>query len=105
MAREFSVITTETSWWPGVDEVIPLGQLIEKKEGFVVGESSHFIFEPRDGDRDEDGYTYNNKLEAWVSMPCDDENLGELVKMKLPEESKTARRDNKPFFWPEGKDG
>jgi len=69
-------------------------------EHYIHSDSYHII-EPQEGDRDKDGYTYDDKIKAWVSVPYDDKNYGECVRMKAPEKSATARRDNKPFFTPQ----
>lgn len=49
------------------------------------------LFEPMEGDKDEDGYVFDGKV--W--------SRGQLVRSKLPEDSTTAKRNNKPFFMPE----
>lgn len=94
----------EPVYWPGDEPPVEIEKYTAAYERYYVHPDSYHIFDPQEGDRDEDGYTYDSKIEAWVSLPHFDENYGELVTMKGPKESKTARRNNEPFFWPESEE-
>ena len=62
---------------------------------FYIHPDDCHIFEPQVGDKDEDGFRFENG--AWVRI----EMNGYIIIIDA-DESDTARRNNKPFFWPEG---
>ena len=73
---------------------------ISKDWPILIHPDSYHIFEPRDGDKDEDGMVYEDKHEGWESPPYYCETFGESLTAKPKQESQTARRDGKEFFWP-----
>lgn len=71
------------------------GRYWELTKAFIEPESEH-IFEPQDGDKDEEGYVYNSKMEGWekrivYSVERD---------FKRKEFSETTTRNGKHFFTP-----
>lgn len=69
-------------------------ELNDNEKIYIHPDSLH-IFEPKEGDKDEDGRVYDSKIEGWACLLDGAEEVAELVNCK------TARRDNKPFHWPE----
>ena len=76
----------------------PVGEQFSR---FYVCDDSFSVFDPKDGDKDEDGYVYEERKLAWFRK--DGLYDGEPV-YSYRAESLTARRDNKHFFWPENKE-
>lgn len=104
MAREFGVKFISHG---GADLIYNGGDdfsVIDCPRGHYVGEYYHVspdslpIFEPKVGDKDEDGYVYEEKKLAWLrkdGLYDNDPVYG------YRHTSEIAKRDNKPFFMPE----
>ena len=104
MMRDFGVTYNEVAQFDNLIAAFSDDGSYFGPNKLYIHPDSYDIFKPIDGDRDEDGYTYDSKIEAWVSLPWDDKDYGECFKMKSPEESKIAKRNNKPFFHPKSND-
>lgn len=60
------------------------------------------LLEPKDGDKDEDGYVYHAKLKWWLREDSDGKGTGHVFNKGCI--SQTAKRDGKHFFFPERED-
>ncbi len=118
MAREFGVefytqnydscsgsISIRTSGGIGGSEecntVSIESQLISSSGRVYIHPRSLPVFEPQNGDKDEDGYIYDGKKKVWFSpLIYIDWEVGKQAGLKRPE-GRTARRNGKAFFMPE----
>ena len=66
---------------------------------YVHPNSEHFL-EPQEGDKDEDGFIFSEKLQAWERRYTDSDGE-QTIDAMLPHQSVTAKRNGKAFFTPE----
>jgi hypothetical protein len=69
----------------------------------IIHPDSLELLKPREGDKDENGFVFCERTQAWwrengFSITGSGEPV---LRALLPEESRTAKRGGKPFFWPE----
>lgn len=104
MAREFGVEYTLAEYEEPVCKIRFDSSIqnigIQGPTVLYVHPDSYSIFEPMVGDKDEDGWAYNDKIEAWERLSYVDEDYGEIWNARDPKDCQTARRNNSPFFWP-----
>jgi len=71
----------------------------EEVKHYIHPDSEH-IFEPQEGDKDEDGFRYVNDGEGqWQRY-----EMNGRLRMFDAEESCVSKRNNKHFFWPESEE-
>jgi hypothetical protein len=94
-------------FWDGVShntKPVPWGLIVnaamlsEPPKLYIHYDSLHLL-DPKEADKDEDGFVFCTKTQKWWREYFLAEN-GQSIK-GLKEQSTTARRDGKPFFWPE----